>query len=162
MRHCRYADFWNRLIPSKIAAKWANTSFPASRCRPHQIGLPLRPQHGGLPLHTRALKGWVSPSSLKKENINSLEEDSELRITLSGAFAQSEQSISANVTWGKRRAMESGKATISTNTSTATAGGADDKPEIIPEEAEVVRWIYERYLAGPAQGCCGTSCMSRA
>ena len=26
--------------------------------------------------------------------------------------------------------------------------GADDKPEIIPEEAEVVRWIYERYLAG--------------
>lgn len=26
--------------------------------------------------------------------------------------------------------------------------GADDKPEIISEEAEVVRWIYERYLAG--------------
>lgn len=24
----------------------------------------------------------------------------------------------------------------------------EDKPEIIPEEAEVVRWIYERYLAG--------------
>lgn len=44
----------------------------------------------------------------EKENINSLEEDSELRITLSGAFAQSEsESISANVTWGKRRAMES-------------------------------------------------------
>ena len=43
----------------------------------------------------------------EKENINSLE-DSELRITLSGAFAQSEsESISANVTWGKRRAMES-------------------------------------------------------
>lgn len=44
----------------------------------------------------------------EKENINSLEEDSELRITLSGAFAQSEsESISANVTWGKRRTMES-------------------------------------------------------
>lgn len=44
----------------------------------------------------------------EKKNINSLEEDSELRITLSGAFAQSEsESISANVTWGTRRAMES-------------------------------------------------------
>ena len=49
----------------------------------------------------------------EKENINSLEEDSELRITLSGAFAQSEsESISANVTWGKRRAMEAGKVSI--------------------------------------------------
>ena len=26
--------------------------------------------------------------------------------------------------------------------------GPDNKPEIIPEEAEVVRWIYDRYLSG--------------
>ena len=99
--------------------------------------------------YTRALKELGIAVIFEKENINSLEEDSELRITLSGAFAQSEsESISANVTWGKRRAMESGKATIQYKYLYGYCRGADDKPEIIPEEAEVVRWIYERYLAG--------------
>ena len=99
--------------------------------------------------YTRALKELGIAVIFEKENINSLEEDSELRITLSGAFAQSEsESISANVTWGKRRAMESGKATIQYKYLYGYRRGADDKPEIIPEEAKVVRWIYERYLAG--------------
>ena len=99
--------------------------------------------------YTRALKELGIAVIFEKENINSLEEDSELRITLSGAFAQSEsESISANVTWGKRRAMESGKAAIQYKYLYGYRRGADDKPEIIPEEAEVVRWIYERYLAG--------------
>ena len=99
--------------------------------------------------YTRALKELGIAVIFEKENINSLEEDSELRITLSGAFAQSEsESISANVTWGKRRAMESGKAAIQYKYLYGYRRGADDKPEIIPEEAEVIRWIYERYLAG--------------
>ena len=99
--------------------------------------------------YTRALKELGIAVIFEKENIHSLEEDSELRITLSGAFAQSEsESISANVTWGKRRAMESRKATIQYKYLYGYRRGADDKPEIIPEEAEVVRWIYERYLAG--------------
>lgn len=99
--------------------------------------------------YARALKELGIAVIFEKENIHSLEEDSELRITLSGAFAQSEsESISANVTWGKRRAMESGKATIQYKYLYGYRRGADDKPEIIPEEAEVVRWIYERYLAG--------------
>ena len=56
--------------------------------------------------YIRALKQLGIAVIFEKENINSLEEDSELRITLSGAFAQSEsESISANVTWGKRRAI---------------------------------------------------------
>ena len=44
--------------------------------------------------------------------------------------------------------MESGKATIQYKYLYGYRRGADDKPEIIPDEAEVVRWIYERYLAG--------------
>ena len=99
--------------------------------------------------YTRALKELGIAVIFEKENINSLEEDSELRITLSGAFAQSEsESISANVTWGKRRAMEAGKTTIQYKYLYGYRRGADNKPEIIPEEAEVVRWIYDRYLAG--------------
>ena len=44
--------------------------------------------------------------------------------------------------------MESGKATIQYKYLYGYRRGTDDKPEIIPEEAEAVRWIYERYLAG--------------
>ena len=44
--------------------------------------------------------------------------------------------------------MESGKATIQYKYLYGYRRGTDDKPEIIPEEAEVVRWSYERYLAG--------------
>ena len=99
--------------------------------------------------YTRLLKSLGIAVIFEKENINSLEEDSELRITLTGAFAQSEsESISANVTWGQRRAMEAGKARIQYKRLYGYRKGADGKPEIIPEQAEVVRWIYHRYLAG--------------
>ena len=96
-----------------------------------------------------ALKQLGIAVIFEKENINSLEEDSELRITLSGAFAQSEsESISANVTWGKRRAMEAGKVSIQYKKLYGYRKGEDGQPEIIPEQAEVVRWLYERYLTG--------------
>ena len=99
--------------------------------------------------YTRLLKSLGIAVIFEKENINSLEEDSELRITLSGAFAQSEsESISANVTWGQRRAMEAGKARIQYKKLYGYRRGADGKPEIIPEQAEVVRWIYKRFLSG--------------
>lgn len=49
--------------------------------------------------YTRALKALGIAVIFEKENINSLEEDSELRITIAGALAQAEsESISANVT----------------------------------------------------------------
>ena len=99
--------------------------------------------------YTRALKQLGIAVIFEKENINSLEEDSELRITLSGAFAQSEsESISANVTWGMRRAMEAGKARIQYKRLYGYRKGENGKPEIVPEQAEVVRWIYGRYLTG--------------
>ena len=99
--------------------------------------------------YTRTLKALGIAVVFEKENINSLEEDSELRITLSGAFAQSEsESISANVTWGKRRAMEAGKASIQYKKLYGYRKGEDGKPEIIPEQAEIIRRIYDHYLGG--------------
>ena len=75
--------------------------------------------------------------------------DSELIITLMGAFAQSEsESISANVRWGKRQAMREGKAIIQYKYLYGFKKGADGNPEIIPEQAEVVRMIYDKFLAG--------------
>lgn len=85
----------------------------------------------------------------EKENINTLESDSELLITLLGAFAQAEsESISANVRWGKRQAMREGKASIQYKKLYAFEKGADGNLRIIPEQAEVVRRIYRQYLSG--------------
>ena len=85
----------------------------------------------------------------EKENINTLEADSEILITMLGAFAQAEsESISANVRWGKRQAMREGKAIIQYDRLYAYEKGEDGNPKIIPEQAEVVRSIYHQYLTG--------------
>ena len=85
----------------------------------------------------------------EKENINTLEADSEILITMLGAFAQAEsESISANVRWGKRQAMREGKAHIQYNRLYAYEKGEDGNPKIIPEQAEVVQSIYDQYLTG--------------
>lgn len=70
-------------------------------------------------------------------------------ITMLGAFAQAEsESISSNVRWGKRQAMREGKVIIQYGHFYAYEKGADGKPQIIPEQAEVVRSIYDQYLTG--------------
>ncbi len=87
----------------------------------------------------------------EKENINTLESDSEILITMLGAFAQAEsESISANVRWGKRQAMREGKAIIQYKRLYAYEKGEDDKPKIIPEQAQVGRSIFKQYLSGPS------------
>lgn len=56
--------------------------------------------------YIRALRELGIAVIFEKENINTLEADSEILITMLGAFAQAEsESISANVRWGKRQAM---------------------------------------------------------
>lgn len=99
--------------------------------------------------YIRALKELGIAVIFEKENINTLEADSEILITMLGAFAQSEsESISSNVRWGKRQAMKEGKATIQYKYLYGYRKGADGKPEIIPEQAEVVRRIYDLFLSG--------------
>lgn len=99
--------------------------------------------------YIRLLKELGIAVIFEKENINTLESDSEILITLLGAFAQSEsESISANVRWGKRQAMREGKVSIQYEKLYGFQRGEDRKPEIIPEQAKVVAEIYRRYLAG--------------
>ena len=99
--------------------------------------------------YIRALRELGIAVIFEKENINTLEADSEILITMLGAFAQAEsESISANVRWGKRQAMREGKAIIQYDRLYAYRKGEDGNPEIIPEQAEVVRSIYDQYLAG--------------
>lgn len=104
--------------------------------------------------YVRALKELGIAVIFEKENMNTLEIDSEILITMLGAFAQSEsESISANVRWGKRQAMKEGKAIINYKHLYGYRKGADGRPEIIPEQAEVVRKIYDLFLSGtPIRG----------
>lgn len=99
--------------------------------------------------YIRALRELGIAVIFEKENINTLEADSEILITMLGALAQAEsESISANVRWGKRQAMREGKTIIQYNRLYAYEKGEDGKPKIIQEKADVVRSIYDQYLSG--------------
>ena len=66
-----------------------------------------------------------------------------------GSIAQSEsENISANVKWGKARSAKEGNVPFHYKNFLGYRKGADGKPEIDPEEAETIRFIYERFLAG--------------
>ncbi len=99
--------------------------------------------------YTRTLRALGIGVYFEEQNINSLSPDSEFFITLHGAIAQNEsENISKNVAWGKRQAMREGRAIISYKKLYAYEKGEDGKPKPIPEQAEVVREIYRRYLKG--------------
>lgn len=99
--------------------------------------------------YIRLLKAQGIAVIFEKENINTLESDSEIVITMMGAFAQGEsESISANVKWGQRQAMREGKVVFQYAKMYGYERGEDGKPKIIPEQAVVVRRIFDAYLAG--------------
>lgn len=89
----------------------------------------------------------------EKENINTLTESSEFLFTLFSGFAQAEsESLSKNVAWGKAKSAEAGKVTFQYKKMLGYRKGADGQPEIVPEEAEVIKRIYHRYLDGCTLG----------
>ena len=101
----------------------------------------------------RMLKARGIGVIFEKENINTLTESSEFLITLFSGFAQAEsESLSSNIQLGIRMAMKEGKVNFHYRSMLGYQRGADGKPEIVPEEAEVVRRIYRRYLEGCSEG----------
>lgn len=99
--------------------------------------------------YIRELKELGIPVIFEKENINTMKADSEIIITMLGGFAQAEsESISQNVRWGKRQSFKSGKVTFQYSRIYGYERGEDDKPHVIPGQAEVVKRIFESYLAG--------------
>ena len=85
----------------------------------------------------------------EKENIYTLDSKGELLVTLMSSLAQEElRSISENVTWGQRRRFAEGKINLPYKRFLGYKKGVDGLPEIIPEEAEIVRYIYKSYITG--------------
>lgn len=70
-------------------------------------------------------------------------------LTVLSAFAQAEsESISQNVARGKRMGFRQGKFPFPYGQILGYRKGLDGKPEVIPEEAEVIRMIFNSYLQG--------------
>lgn len=63
------------------------------------------------------------------------------------------RSISENVTWGHRKRFADGKVSMTYSHFLGYQKGADGLPEIVPEEAEVVRLIYRSFMEGKSAGC---------
>ena len=99
--------------------------------------------------YIRALKELGIGIIFEKENINTLEMDTELIITFMSAFAQSEsESISANVRWGKRQAMKEGKTSVNFKKLYGYFLDSEGNPQVDSDKAEVIRSIFNRYLQG--------------
>lgn len=98
---------------------------------------------------TRQLKSYNIEVFFEKENISSMDAQAELIFTIMSSIAQEEsRSISQNVRWGILRSMESGKITLPWKSFLGFERGEDGLPQIVEEEAEVVRSIYRDYLNG--------------
>lgn len=99
--------------------------------------------------YTRMLRAMGIGIYFEKENINTLDMDSEMLITMLGAFAQAEsESISRNVAWGKRKAIQDGKVYVNFNRLYGYYLREDGMPVINAEQAENVEFMFARYMAG--------------
>ena len=99
--------------------------------------------------YVRELKKQGISVIFEKENINTGTMTSEMILTVLSAFAQAEsESISQNVARGKRMGYRQGKFSFPYSCMIGYRKGPDGNPQIIPEQAETVRMIYNDYLTG--------------
>ncbi|MBQ2968633.1 MAG: recombinase family protein [Clostridia bacterium] len=87
----------------------------------------------------------------EKENIYTLDSKGELLITIMSSLAQEEsRSISENVTWGQRKRFADGKVSLPYKQFLGYKKGENGLPEIVPDQAELVRRIYRMFMQGNA------------
>ena len=105
----------------------------------------------------RKLKEAGCECFFQKENIMTFDSKGELLITIMSSLAQEEsRSISENVTWGQRKRFSDGKVSIPYGQFLGYRKGADGLPEIVPEEAEIVKRIYREFLQGKSTNAIAT------
>lgn len=97
----------------------------------------------------RKLKDYGVEVFFEKENIWTFDGKGELLLTIMSSLAQEEsRSISDNITWGQRKRFADGKVNMPFSSFLGYRRGKDGKPEIDPEEAELVRLIYRLFMGG--------------
>ena len=99
--------------------------------------------------YVRLLQRLNIPIIFETEGIDTSQMMNELILTLMGATSQAEsEAISSRVKWGVRASFKEGNVRYSYKNWLGYQKGEDGEPEIIPEEAEIVREIYATYLSG--------------
>lgn len=99
--------------------------------------------------YTRELKSLGVDVFFEEQGIHSTQPGAEFYITIYGCIAQSEsENISANVKWGKAQSAKEGKVAFHYRSLIGYKKGANGKPEIDPEGAEIIKRIYRRFLEG--------------
>ena len=97
----------------------------------------------------RKLKAIGVEVIFEKENLHTLDPKSEVMLTIMSSLAQEEsRSISENVRWGKQKSMRDGKVSLAYSRFLGYKKGPDGRPEIVEEEAVIVRDIYNYFLSG--------------
>lgn len=85
----------------------------------------------------------------EEQNIHTLSSDGELMLTVLSSFAQEEAlSTSANNRWSMRKRFEQGRIWINTERFLGYDKGEDGNLVINPEQAKIVRRIFDMYLTG--------------
>ena len=95
--------------------------------------------------YTRELLLYGKGVFFETDNINTLDPDAELRLTIMSSLAQEElRKLSERVKFGNKRSVEKGRVSGSSN----ILGYKKDngKLVIVPEEAEIIKKIYELYV----------------
>lgn len=96
--------------------------------------------------YVRELKSNGVYLLFEKENLDTSDPKSKLILTIMASIAQEEsRSISQNVTMGKRCGVQNGKVSFA-YASFLGYDKVDGKIVINPEQAEIVRLIYNKYL----------------
>ena len=96
----------------------------------------------------------------EKENIRSLSGDGELLLSILASFAQEEsRSLSDNIKWATvkrfKQGIPNGQFTI------FGYRWENDQLVIVPEEAEIIRWMYSEYMKGASRIEIGRKLMER-
>ena len=104
--------------------------------------------------YIRLLKSLNIAVEFEKEGLNTSDVSSEIYLTWFSAFAQAEsESLSQNVTMGKRRGYKDGKFPFRYKHFIGYRRGENGKPEIDPNGAAIIVRIFLSFLCGgtPAQ-----------
>lgn len=97
----------------------------------------------------RELKAHGIEVFFEKEGIYTFDGKGELLLTIMSSLAQEEsRSISENVAWGIRKSFSDGKVMMPYGSFLGYEKGEDGTPKVVPEEAEIVRAIYRRFMEG--------------
>lgn len=101
----------------------------------------------------RNLKEVRCECYFEKENIWTFDGKGELLLTIMSSLAQEEsRSISENVTWGQRKRFADGKVSMAYKQFLGYKKGENGEPEIVEEEAQIVKRIYDEFLEGKTSG----------